>query len=326
MTRHLHYRPPRLLGNGHAMTVAANLLRRPVALPVLRERWELPDGDFLDVDRLGGRPGAPLVILCHGLEGSSEAGYVRGTMALLAERGVDTLALNFRGCSGEMNRLPRFYHSGETGDLGYVLDRVIAERPGRPLGLVGFSLGGNVTAKLVGERGGTLPSEVRAAAVISTPFDLDACCRAIDGPGLPAWAYRERFLRRLRKKALTKAARFPGQFDTARIAAARTLRAYDDALTAPLHGFADAADYYAKSSAGRFLDGVARPLLVVNAEDDPMVPGASLPHAKLRENPHIEARISPAGGHVGFLDGPPWRWRRFAEHAAADFLARHLQA
>lgn len=316
---------PRWLRNRHLMTVTANLARLPLRLPLRRERWELPDGDFLDVDRLdGAAPDAPLVLVCHGLEGSSRAGYVRGVMAQARARGLAAAALNFRSCSGEMNRLPRLYHSGETEDLDQAVRRLAAEVPGRPLALIGFSLGGNVVTKYLGERGDALPAAVRAAAVISVPFDLAACCVAIDGPGLPALVYRERFLRKLRPKALEKARRFPGLIDEARVRGARLLREFDDAVTGPLHGFRDAADYYARSSSGPLLSAVRRPLLIVSAQDDPFVPGVTLPVAAMRQNPLVQALLPQAGGHVGFLAGPPWALRRWAEERAARFVAEQL--
>lgn len=327
MTTHapLKFTPPRWLRNGHAMTVAGSLARLPPRLALRRERWELPDGDFLDLDHLDGATAdAPLVVVCHGLEGSSRAGYVLGVMKQVAARGLAAVALNFRGCSGGLNRLARFYHAGETADLALLLDRLLREQPTRPIGLCGFSLGGNVVAKYLGERGEAAPPQVRAAAVISVPFDLSGCSDAIDGPGVPALIYRERFLRKLRPKAEQKAARFPGVIDLDRLRRLRLLRDFDDTVTAPLHGFAGAADYYARSSSGPLLTAVRRPLLVVSAEDDPFVPAATLPLAAIRDNQQVTALITPAGGHVGFLHGPPWALRRWAEERAADFVSNHL--
>lgn len=321
----LQFSPSRWLQNRHLMTITASLVRVPPRLQAYRERWELPDGDFLDVDRLdGASPDAPVVLICHGLEGSSQAGYVLGVMQQARARGLACVALNFRSCSGEPNRLPRFYHSGETSDLTYVIDRLLSERPGRSLGLVGFSLGGNVVAKYLGERGEAAPDGVRAAAVISVPFDLAQCCAAIDGSDLASYVYRERFLRRLRPKALAKARRFPGLLDEERVRRVRSLREFDDAVTAPLHGFAGAADYYARSSSGPLLTQVRRPLLVISAEDDPFVPGSTLPLRALRENSYVTAQVSAAGGHVAFLSGPPWALRRWAEEQAAEFIAAQL--
>lgn len=318
------YRPPRWLRGRHAQTVWGALVRLPIRLPLAHARWELPDGDFIDVDRLAApSPDAPVVVVCHGLEGSSRAGYVRGLMRELGRRGIGAVAINFRGCSGEPNRLPRFYHSGDTGDLAWVVERLRAERPGRALGLCGFSLGGNVVAKYLGERGDDVPAEVRAGAVVSVPFDLRMCAEALDAPGLMARVYRGRFLRRLRAKVAQKARLHP-TLPLAAARRARTFLEFDEAVTAPLHGFAGAHDYWARSSAGPLLPSVRRPLLVLAAEDDPFVPAAALPRAAALHNPHLVLEISPAGGHVAFVHGPPWGAQRHAEQRAAAFLAERL--
>jgi len=318
------YVPASWLPGPHLMTVYASVARLLPRPRGVRERLELPDGDFLDLDRFGGADAdAPLLVVCHGLEGSSRAGYVRGLVALALARGWAAAALHFRGCSGSPNRLARFYHSGDTGDLAHVVERLTAERPGRTLLVAGFSLGGNVVAKWFGERGDALPAEVRGGAVISVPFDLARACAAIDGPGFMNLVYRERFLRRLRKKALEKAARFPGSLDTARVRSARTLRDFDAAVTAPLHGFSSAEDYYARASSGPGLPDVRRPLLAISAEDDPMVPPAALPVAAARANPCFSLEVSARGGHVAFVAGAPWRPSFFAEARAVEFLAGH---
>jgi predicted alpha/beta-fold hydrolase len=318
------YSPARWLPGPHAMTVYARLAR-PLPRPrARRERVELPDGDFVDVDRFDApEPDAPVLVVCHGLEGSSRTPYVRGVVAQALARGLGAAALNFRGCSGEPNRLPRFYHSGETEDLAALVARLAAERPGRPLLLCGFSLGGNVVAKWMGDRGAALPAEVRAGAVISVPFDLDRCCGAIDGAGAMVAVYRARFLRTLRAKALAKAARFPRAIDAAAVRAARTIRGFDAAVTAPLHGFASAEDYYARASSGPGLGRVARPLLAISALDDPMVPRDALPLDLARANPRVALETPLRGGHVGFVAGAPWRPRFWAERRAVEFLASH---
>jgi uncharacterized protein len=319
-----HFQPPRWLRGRHAQTVWASVFRMPIRLPLAHERWELPDGDFLDVDLLPAPTAdAPVVIVCHGLEGSSKAGYVRGVLNELRARGVGAVAVNFRGCSGEPNRLPRFYHSGETGDLAFVVDKLRGERPGRALGLIGFSLGGNVVAKYLGERGDAVPAEVRAGAVVSVPFDLALCAQNLDGPDLMARVYRERFLRMLRSK-VAKKARTHASMPTDKAKAARTFRDWDHDITAPLHGFASAEDYWTRSSAGPFLPMVQRPLLILAAEDDPFVPPEALPRAAAAANAHLTLEISPAGGHVAFVHGPPWSTRRHAERRAAEFLVEKL--
>jgi hypothetical protein len=309
------------------MTIAASFTRRPMKLDLRRERWDLPDGDFLDVDRMAS-PGAdaPLVVVCHGLEGSSGSPYVLGILARARARGYAALALNFRGCSGEPNRAARLYHSGETTDLAFVIQRLLAEQPDRKLLLVGFSLGGNVVTKYLGEQGESAAPHVLAAAVVSVPFDLSACCDALDGPGRLARVYRQRFLLTLVPKALAKARAFPGTVDPDRIKGARLLREFDDAATAPFHGFAGAADYYARSSSGPFVAKVRTPLLVLSAEDDPFVPGSTLPTGVMKENPLVMPLISREGGHVGFLGGTPWDPTRWAEDRAMEFLAAHVPA
>ncbi len=316
------YLPARWLPGAHAMTVYGSLFR-PWSRPrAVRQRWELPDGDFLDVDGTPGpSPDAPVMVVCHGLEGSSRAAYVRGIAARACARGLAVLALNFRSCSGTPNRLPRFYHSGETGDLAAVVERVGAERPDRTILLCGFSLGGNVVVKYLGERGDAVPAQVAGAAVISVPFDLARCARALDGPGLWSWIYRERFLRALRGKALALCRRFPGLLDPAAVRAARTFAAFDTAVTAPLHGFASAEDYWARSSSAQFVAGVRRPLLAISALDDPLVPGSSLPVEAARANPMVTLVTTPSGGHVGFVSGSPLRPGYWAEARAIEFLA-----
>lgn len=320
------YTPASWLPGANAMTVFASVAR-PLPRPVARrERWELPDGDFLDLDRStppgrDARDGVPLLVVCHGLEGSSRAPYVRGIVAEALSRGLGAVAINFRGCSGEPNRLARNYHSGETGDLAHVVERLVRDRPGRPLLLAGFSLGGNVVAKYLGERGDGLPAEVRGAAAISVPFDLARSARAMDGPGFWSFVYRERFLRRLRRKAAEKARRHPGAFDARAAAASRTFAEFDEAVTAPVFGFASAAEYWRLSSSGPFLAGVRRPLLALSSLDDPIVPADTLPEREARANPLVRLETTAAGGHVAFVAGTPLRPTFWAERRAVEFLA-----
>jgi predicted alpha/beta-fold hydrolase len=315
------YVPSWWLPNRHAMTIAGNFLRRRARRAGWRERCELPDGDFVDLDRTDG--GGPLLLICHGLEGSARSGYVVETIACARSRGFATCALNFRGCSGEPNRRPRFYHSGDTDDLAFIVDKLRAERPGRRLAVVGFSLGGNVVTKYLGERGAAAP--VDAAAVISVPFDLAACANALDGPGIASFIYRERFLRMLRRKIILKARRLPSLtplVDAARVA--RTFRAFDGAVTAPLHGFASADDYWARASSGPWLPAVQTPMLLIAATDDPFIPAGSLPLAAAQKNSALTVDVLASGGHVGFLSGPPWRVEPWAERRAIDFLAARV--
>jgi uncharacterized protein len=319
------YRRAPWLPGPHLGTVWASVAR-PLPRPRFRrERWELADGDFLDVDRLeGARPDAPVLVISHGLEGSSSASYVRGLAVAARRRGLAVAAWNFRGCSGAPNRLLRQYHSGDTGDLASVVERLRIEAPGRPVVLAGFSLGGNQLVKWLGESGDDLPPEVRGAVAVSVPFDLARCASALDGPGFWPWVYRERFLRRLRRKALRKAIEHPGRIDAEAVRRSTTFSEYDGLVTAPLHGFESAEDYWTRSSAARFVSGVRKPLLLLSADDDPLVPSVSLPVEAAGQNPAVTLEVTSGGGHVAFVSGPPWRPGYWAEEQAVDYLVRHL--
>ena len=291
-------------------------------------RIETPDGDFLDLDHPAWTRSGPLVIVLHGLEGSSRSGYVMEACRQLRDLGMRPLALNFRGRSGEPNRRRRLYHSGETGDLAYVI-RWVRERAGTgtDLAAMGFSLGGNVLLKYLGERD---PEDtgLSAAAAVSVPFDLAASARHLErGAGR---LYASSLLRSLKRSLWRKARRMPGAYDLERAARARTLREFDDAVTAPVHGFRDAAEYYRRSSSARYLSGIRVPTLVIHAEDDPFVPADSVPVSALESNPRLEPRVTRRGGHVGFLaaGGPRGGSRgiRFwAERESAAFLAARTE-
>ena len=280
------------------------------------------DGDFVDLDWADGPPGAPLLLVLHGLEGSARSPYVTGLLAGGLARGWRGGALNFRSCSGEPNRLPRFYHSGDTGDLDHVVTQLVGREPALRLGAVGVSLGGNVLVKWLGERGADAPPQVVGAVGISVPFDLVASARVLDR-GFRRALYTANFMRTLRRKALDRARVYPGLVDTARVRRARTFAEYDRAVTAPLHGFADELDYWTRASSGPYLARVRRPALLLNARDDPFVPPGVLPDpAALPSGVHVE--FPARGGHAGFLDGPPWRVGSWAERRAVEFLATLL--
>jgi predicted alpha/beta-fold hydrolase len=284
-----------------------------------RERVTTPDGDFVDLDWLDGGAGTPLLLVLHGLEGSAHSHYVRGLLRGAADRGWRGVALNFRSCSGELNRVPRFYHSGETGDLAAVVNLIVAREPEVRLGAVGTSLGGNVLLKWLGEEGDRIPRQLRAAVAVSVPFDLTVCARRLDR-GLHRLIYTSNFMRTMRRKVRDKARRYPGFVDVGAVRRARTFAEYDRAVTAPLHGFADERDYWRRASCRAFLSGIRRPALLISALDDPIVPAAALPDpAQLP--PHVRAEFVGAGGHAAFLQGRwPWAVRSWAEERALDFL------
>ncbi len=317
------YRPPWWLPNPHAQTIGGKFLRSRQRPPLERHRLETPDGDFLDVD-VGTEPvpGAPVAIVLHGLEGSIERSYARLMLNELFAHGIRPVGLNFRACSGELNRTPRFYHSGETGDLAFLAEHLAERFPGRPLGAVGFSLGGNVLLKFLGERGAESP--LRAAAAISVPFDLAAAADRLS-EGFMSRAYTHYFLRSLQGKIRAKAGGLNGEIDTARALTASTLRDYDDVATAPLHGFANADDYYARCSSRLFLPAIEMPTLLLQSRDDPFLPREALPEAAIDANPCLVKAFVDRGGHVGFIGGSvPWRPTSWAEPEAARFLAQHL--
>lgn len=322
------YRPAWWLPGPHLPTLWGKFFRRAPAAPTRHERWETPDGDFVDVERLSApAPGRPRILLLHGLEGSPRSHYVRGLFAEAHARGWAMDLLVFRSCGDEPNRARRFYHSGETGDLAFALDRILAEsRDPTPVFLVGVSLGGNVLLKFLGERGRDLPARVVAAAAVSVPFDLERGSRHISR-GF-ARVYERHFLRTLRRKALAKLDRYPDLADRERLAAARTLYDFDDVVTAPVHGFASAADYYTRSSALRWLHRIARPTLLLSAEDDPFLPREVLDEVRAvaRDNPALAVEFVPRGGHVGFVTGAvPWRPHFYAEWRVCEFFSSRLR-
>jgi hypothetical protein len=319
------FRPAWWLPGPHLPTLWGKLARRMPALPTVEERWHTPDDDWVAVHRLRAPAGAPRVLIRHGLEGSARSHYARGLLAGAWRRGWEAAVLQFRSCGGALNDQPRFYHSGETSDLAFVVRRLITEAPGVPLGVVGVSLGGNVMLKWLGEQGDALPGEVRSAAAISVPFDLGRGARHIDR-GF-ARVYQAHFLRSLRRKALAKLERYPGLFDGAALVRARSLEAFDDVVTSRVHGFAGADDYYTQSSAIRFLHRIRRSTLLLSAIDDPFLPAAVLDEVReiVAANPLLHAEFHPRGGHVGFVGGAaPWRPTYYAEGRVLDFLAPSL--
>lgn len=357
----MHYLAPAWLPGAHLQTVwplllrdsPSWLLRDGMALPAYRrERVETPDGDFLDLDwieekktalaapalRASGasqcplgaatahRGAPPLVVLFHGLEGSSHSHYARALMHAVAARGWHGVVVHFRGCSGEPNRLPRAYHSGDSAEIAWVLEMLAQSHA--EVHAVGVSLGGNALLKYLGERGTHTP--LQSAAAVSVPYDLAAANRMLSrGIGR---LYSRHFLGTLIPSALAKARRFPGHTGYTRpetIRSARTLRDFDQAVTAPLHGFADADDYYARSSCAQYLAGIGIPTLLLHARNDPFLPAAAIPDAA-RLPACVRLEVSAGGGHVGFVSGAPlgrldWLPERLLGHLG-QFARNHRVA
>ena len=327
MSADIIYSPAWWIPGGHLQTLWAKFFRRQAPAPTRIERWDTPDGDFLDVHRVDSAPGTPRVLLLHGLEGSIRSHYAQGLLNEAVRRGWGADLLLFRSCGPELNRARRFYHSGETQDLGFVLDRVVAEYPNSPLALAGVSLGGNVLLKFLGERGLTLPQQLKAAAAISVPFDLARSSIRINR-GFSR-VYQRFFLGSLRRKALAKARRYPELAPVERIRALRTLADFDDLITGPLHGFRDAQDYYEKSSSLGYLERIRLKTLLLSAVDDPMLPPEVLNEVREIEkrNPALHLEFPAKGGHAGFVAGSrPWRPFYYAEHRVGQFFAEAFNA
>lgn len=320
------YRAPWWLPGGHLQTLYAALVAPRPRVRYRRERWDTPDGDFVDIDwlatfntqrnhtvpRTSETP--PLVVLFHGLEGCSRSPYAHALMAAVANAGWKGGVVHFRGCSGSANRLPRAYHSGDSAELDWMLRRLRQAHPG-PLYAAGVSLGGNVLLKWLGEQGTAAAAVVTRAAAVSAPVDLMAAGDAL-GCGFNL-VYTKAFLSTLKRKSLAKLAHHPGVYEAALVRGAATLRAFDNVVTAPLHGFRDTDDYWTRASSKPWLEHIAVPTLMVNARNDPFLPADALPH------PHevsdaVTLEFPEGGGHVGFASGPfpgnlGWLPRRILE-------------
>lgn len=272
------------------------------------ESWPTPDGDHVSVARLDARRAdAPILLLLHGLEGTVRSKYAQGLMHLARDRGWAAAMLIFRTCDGRVPDTPRLYHSGETTDADFFIRRIASERPERPIHLMGVSLGANVLLKWLGEQGGAVPATVQRAAAVSTPFDLGQGSRYLER-GF-SQLYVRHFVRTLRRKALAALERHPHlPVDRERLMSARTFWEFDDVFTGPVHGFAGAADYYARSSSLHFLPRITVPTLLFSAIDDPFLPPVVLDRVRevAGRNPALRVDFTPTGGHVGWVAGPPW--------------------
>ncbi len=320
------FAPAWWLPGAHAQTLAGKFLRPAPDGMLENERIETPDGDFLDITWMPETdPAQPLVLVLHGLEGHTRKGYMVQTYLALADRGIRAVGLNFRGCSGEMNRKPRFYHSGETEDIGFVFDLLRERFPARPLMAIGFSLGGNILLKYLGERGAKNTATFSAAVAISVPYDLSAGAEALERRGM-ARIYAGYFLRSLLAKVRSKREILANILDLETVLASTTIRDFDEAATSKLHGFAGAEDYYRKSSSNRFIQAVRVPTLLLHARNDPFLPSSAVPLSAIEANPSLTLALTDGGGHVGFLEGgPPWNPASWVEKQSASFLAHHHQ-
>ena len=292
------YHPPLFFRNGHVATVYAGLFRKVNGLEQERERMELPDGDFMDLDwSYAGQPTTRVAILLHGLEGHGQRPYITGSAKAFLAAGIDACAVNFRGCSGEPNRLFRSYHSGATEDLDAVIQHILKTREYSEIIIKGISLGGNMTLKYLGE-GRPVPKEIKAAVAISAPCQLHDSLVQLLKP--KNWAYAVRFRKHLVAKLRAKQHRFPEILTDEQINKIRTLKDFDDFYTSKAHGFRDALDYYEQCSSLQFLNNIRVPSLIINALDDSFLGEACYPLKEAEANPSLHLRMPKYGGHVGF--------------------------
>jgi predicted alpha/beta-fold hydrolase len=306
--------------NPHLQTLWPYFFRSSPRPNLRRERLELPDGDFLDLDWTTNGQG-PLVLLLHGLEGSARSHYVRAMAHILPRRGLRVVIMHFRGCSGEPNRLNRSYHSGETGDIRFVVNWLHEREPDTSIAAIGYSLGGNALLKYLGENGTATP--LAAAVAVSVPFDLAAAAdRMSHGVSrIYQWHMVHSLIRSLRAKFAGRAA--PVDLDG--LSDAMSFWEFDEKVTAPLHGFRDAADYYQRSSSRQFLAGIRVPTLILHARDDPFMTPSVVP-GKTELAASITLDASNHGGHVGFVHGTwPWRPSYWLDERIPPFLLHHLR-
>ena len=325
------YSAPFWLLGGHLQTIHAATLASTPEVSYRRERWELPDGDFVDVDWAESTntkknspanlpanlpPDLPIVVLFHGLEGNSQSGYAKSLMATVKAKGWRGVVIHFRGCSGEPNRLPRVYYAGDTPEIQLLLSRVREHAPQAPIYATGVSLGANALLKWLGESGEEAKTIINKAVAVSAPMDLAASATALD-TGLNRILYTPRFVDSMRPKALAMNERFPGLLDIEKIKAAKTIHDIDNAVTAVLYGAKDAEDYYAKNAAKPWLNQIRLPTLILNAKNDPFIPAETLPTAT-EVSEFVTLEYPETGGHVGFSGRDNWLPNRLLEFFQAE--------
>ncbi len=318
----MEFKPAWWLPGAHLQTMWPTLCRRPIKnLALQRERIELADGDFIDLDWVGARfQGKPIVLLLHGLEGSIESLYAQGMLQAIYQEGWCGVLIHFRSCSGELNRLPRLYHSGDTRDVATIVELLQQREPNSKLAAVGFSLGGNVLLKWLGET--TEGNPLTVAIAVSVPFELQKVALRIQQgfSQIYQWhllkSLRSKFFKKLKYQSLSIRMPAPKDF--------HTLYEFDEYVTAPLHGFVDARDYYEKSSSRQYLRNICVPTLLLHAKDDPFMTTEVIPEAHELSD-HITLEVTEHGGHVGFVSGSaPWRAEYWLEKRTPAFLREYL--
>ena len=309
------YQRPKYLFNGHLETVYPAIFRKLELIPTQKERIETHDGDFLEID-WHQRGNSKLVVISHGLEGNSSRAYILGMAKEALNNGFDVLAWNYRGCGEELNRKAIFYHSGATYDLDTIIQH--ASQQYEEIFLIGFSLGGNLTLKYLGEKRKRTP-KIKKGVAISVPLDLGSSCDQISKTAFGL--YTKRFLKTLRQKVEKKAKLFPAEFDLAKFSTIQTLRDFDDTFTGPLHGFGDAEEYYQTNSSLQFLSGISIPTLVLNAKNDPFLSPSCYPIELANKLDQVYFEFPKHGGHVGFMSADSEK-RLYSESRAVEFICQ----
>jgi len=320
------FSPAWWLRGAHGQTMWGKFFRRAEVHDTRIERLETPDGDFIDLHHVDAPADAPILLVLHGLEGSVRSHYAQGLLAEARKRQWHGVVLTFRSCGSEMNRTRRSYHSGETTDAHFVIQHLESSFPEAPLILAGVSLGGNVLLKYLGEQGTRISPRVKGAAAVSVPYDLAQSSRYIN-EGF-ARVYQWNFLRSLVRKAQSKLEQFPDLISRDALGEVRTMWAFDDWFTAPVHGFRDATDYYSRSSSINWLQTISVNTLLLSAVDDPFLPSDVLARVQdiARRNSHLEVEFPPHGGHVGFIGGGnPLSPVYYLEQRVSEFLAHELE-
>lgn len=319
----MKFKPAWWLRNSHLQTIWPVLIRKRKLHPAIhlqRERLELPDGDFLDIDWVNKDAQGPIVILLHGFEGSIQSHYAKGMLNAMHLQGWRCVFMHFRGCSGVDNRLQRGYHSGDTGDLAYLVNSLQAQEPQTALAAIGYSLGGNILLKWLGETGGANP--LKAAIAISVPFELKKAATRVQ-TGFSRF-YQWYFLHCLLKRLQRKHAKVPAPVDLATLNRVHSLREFDEVFTAPVYGFRDAEEYYASASSRQYLRFIQVPTLLLHAKDDPFMTADVVPQNE-ELSPYVKMELCDKGGHVGFVAGRvPWRPRYWLEERSPVFFSQFL--
>ncbi|MBS0650809.1 MAG: hydrolase [Verrucomicrobia bacterium] len=315
-----NFKSPWWLPGGHLQTIWPSIVKRKCTIELKRERLILPDGDFLDLDWAAGNETSPLVILMHGLEGSIDSNYAKGMLSALNRAGLQPLLMHFRGCSGEHNIAVRSYHAGETSDFKHLVQVLKNRFPSRPIAAVGFSLGANVILKYLGESETDTP--ICCAVAISAPFLLNRFADRIQ-KGFSS-LYQRRLLSQLKKKLLNKNKQTKLPIDVNKIENNKTFWEFDNLITAKLHNFKDAADYYKQSSSFYYLPRIKKPTLLLHASNDPFLYPDAIPDPS-KLPPQVQLELQKSGGHMGFMTGPiPWKPKYWLEDRAPRFITAHL--